>query len=85
MANKARYARETSQADLFCLDWLPLHFQLMSPEVILGPFGDPLRNPARTATDAVATIFRGQIWDPLQLPPAVTRSYDPLLTLCVLK
>ena len=34
----------------------------------------------RTATDAVATISRGQIWDPLQPPPVVTRSRDPPLT-----
>ena len=49
---------------------------ILGSGVIFGSFISELR----TATDAVATISRGQIWDPLQPPPAVTRSPDPPLT-----
>ena len=40
----------------------------------------PVPGTSRSRSDAVATIFRGQIWDPLQPLPAVTRSHDSLLT-----
>ena len=49
---------------------------ILGSVVIFGPFY--YETPYRDC--AVATIFRGQIWDSLQLPPAVTRSRDPPLT-----
>ena len=49
---------------------------ILGSVVIFGPFY--YETPYRDC--AVATIFRGKIWDPLQLPPAVTRTRDPPLT-----
>ena len=49
---------------------LPKYARQLSP----GP------GTSRSRSDAVATIYRGQIWDPLQPLPAATRSHDSLLT-----
>ena len=49
---------------------LPKYARQLSP----GP------GTSRSRSDAVATIYRGQIWDPLQPLLAVTRSHDSLLT-----